>query len=78
MRRTLLLLCSSPETTLPPPAPCPPRSSPSWPQVRDQLTTTNEQELLRAGGQTSPTLSREAVMVDAIVNTGEGTQTALS
>ncbi|KAL4859226.1 Acyl-coenzyme A oxidase [Chlorella vulgaris] len=37
--------------------------------VRDSLTTTNEQQLLRAGHQTSPTLSRDAVMVDAIVNT---------
>ncbi|KAL4458671.1 hypothetical protein ABPG75_013536 [Micractinium tetrahymenae] len=37
--------------------------------VRDQLTTTHEQALLRAGGQTSPTLTRSAVMVDAIVNT---------
>lgn len=42
------------------------------PQVRDQLTTTHEQALLRAGGQTSPTLSRSAVLVDAIVNTGGG------
>ena len=39
-------------------------------QVRDALTTTHEQALLRAWGQTSPTLSRDAVMVDAIVNTG--------
>jgi hypothetical protein len=39
-------------------------------QVRDSLTTTNEQQLLRVGQQTSPTLSRDAVMVDAIVNTG--------
>lgn len=42
-----------------------------WLQVRDQLTTTHEQQLLRAGQKTSPTLSRDAVMVDAIVNTGE-------
>ena len=40
--------------------------------MRDALTTTHEQALLRAGGQTSPTLSREAVLVDAIVNTGAG------
>ena len=39
-------------------------------QVRDALTTTHEQALLRAGGRTSPTLSRDAVLVDAIVNTG--------
>jgi len=39
-------------------------------QVRDALTTTHEQQLLRSGGQTSPTLSRDAVVVDAIVNTG--------
>ncbi|EFN54112.1 hypothetical protein CHLNCDRAFT_25038 [Chlorella variabilis] len=37
--------------------------------VRDSLTTTHEQQLLRSGVQTSPTLSREAVLVDAIVNT---------
>ena len=35
------------------------------------LTTTHEQQLLKAGGQTSPTLRRDAVLVDAIVNTGE-------
>ncbi|PSC71131.1 protoporphyrin IX magnesium chelatase [Micractinium conductrix] len=37
--------------------------------VRDMLTTTHEQQLLKAGGQTSPTLRRDAVLVDAIVNT---------
>lgn len=37
--------------------------------VRDSLTTTHEQQLLRSGVQTSPTLSRNAVVVDAIVNT---------
>lgn len=42
-----------------------------WLQVRDQLTTTHEQQLLREGQATSPTLSRDAVMVDAIVNTGK-------
>lgn len=46
------------------------RSNGPAPQVRDQLTTTHEQALLRSGGQTSPTLSRNAVLVDAIVNTG--------
>lgn len=40
-------------------------------QVRDQLTTAHEQELLRRGEKTSPTLSRDAVLVDAVVNTGK-------
>ena len=47
-----------------------PPHAPLRPQVRDQLTTAHEQELLRAGGKTSPTLSRDAVLVDAVVNTG--------
>ena len=37
--------------------------------VRDQLTTTHEASLLAAGQATSPTLHRNAVRVDAIVNT---------
>ena len=43
---------------------------PASTQVRDQLTTAHEQELLRRGEKTSPTLSRDAVLVDAVVNTG--------
>ncbi len=51
--------------------PAPPlRALPCFTQVRDQLTTAHEQELLRQGGKTSPTLSRDAVLVDAVVNTG--------
>ena len=38
--------------------------------MRDALTTTHEQQLLRSGVQTSPTLNHDAVHVDAIVNTG--------
>lgn len=45
--------------------------SPPHTQVRDQLTTAHEQELLRQGEKTSPTLSRDAVLVDAVVNTGK-------
>ena len=45
--------------------------------MRDALTTSHEQQLLRSGGVTSPTLSRDAIMVDCIVNTGEGRHTWL-
>ena len=51
------------------PHPHPPTLPPLALQVRDMLTTTHEQQLLRAGGQTSPTLRRDAVLVDAVVNT---------
>eukprot|EP00884_Botryococcus_braunii_P009534 jgi/Botrbrau1/18582/Bobra.0367s0024.1 len=38
--------------------------------VRDQLTTAHEQQLLKSGqGGVSPTLRRDAVMVDSVVNT---------
>lgn len=37
--------------------------------MRDQLTTTHEQEILRGGGTTSSTLQRDAVLVDAVVST---------
>lgn len=42
--------------------------NPSW-QVRDMLTTSHEQQLLRSGQATSPSLKRDAVLVDAVVNT---------
>ena len=38
-------------------------------QVRDLLTTSHEQQLVRGGQVTSPTLKRDAVLVDAVVNT---------
>lgn len=38
--------------------------------MRDQLTSTHEQQLLKAGkGAVSPTLRRDAVLVDSVVNT---------
>ena len=37
--------------------------------VRDALTTTHEQALLRQGRPTSPTLKSDAALVDAVVNT---------
>ena len=37
--------------------------------MRDLLTTAHEQALLRSGQATSPTLKRDAVLVDAVVNT---------
>ena len=38
-------------------------------QVRDLLTTENEQQAIRSGSQKSGSLSQDAVMVDAIVST---------
>ncbi|GMH35161.1 hypothetical protein BSKO_03029 [Bryopsis sp. KO-2023] len=37
--------------------------------VRDQMTTEHEQKLVKAGKGDNPTLQKDAIMVDAIVNT---------